>query len=249
MNRYNFFPKNNLNRLFVAASMLLFFCSFIHAQDTIVKRNDEKIVAKIAEVNTNNVKYKRFDYQDGPVFNSEKWELKYIVYANGVRESFENYVSQATVRNDNAPKKDLTIQPTGKYYYYQNQKIEELDMLDIAWKLNDKKINLLVKQTETKRVAKNFFYISGITLDALGILTYTGVISAYTLNVHNATTGGGYGTRRAAQAAARTQRERTGGYMILSGLACEAISLGFKFDEIKHAHMVVTLYNQAVASR
>src|ERR1035437_5511741 len=96
---------NNFFQLTGITSVLLFiYLPLIQAQDTIVKRNEEKVIAKITEVNQNEIKYKRFDYQDGPTFSVVKWELKYIVYGNGVKESFENYpapkVSESQIKED-----------------------------------------------------------------------------------------------------------------------------------------------------
>src|ERR1035437_3586109 len=105
MNKQNHLYLTNFFRLVWITSALLFlYLPFIQAQDTVVKRNNEKVVAKIIEVNQNDIKYKRFDYQDGPTFSIVKWELKYIVYGNGVKESFENYpapkVSESQIKED-----------------------------------------------------------------------------------------------------------------------------------------------------
>src|ERR1035437_1108886 len=107
--------KNNFLRPVWITSLFLFASlTFIHAQDTIIKRNEEKIIAKIIEVNQNDIKYKRFDYQDGPTFTVVKWELKYIIYGNGVKESFENFSTPKAV--EPPIKDDLSIQPAGRFY-------------------------------------------------------------------------------------------------------------------------------------
>ena len=54
------------------------------AQDTIVKRNGEKVTVKLMEVNPNDVRYKRLDYLEGPLFTVQKQDIKFIVYANGI---------------------------------------------------------------------------------------------------------------------------------------------------------------------
>src|SRR6202007_9440 len=89
--------------------MMLLYFPTVKAQDTIVKRNDEVVIGKILEVNQNEIKYKRFDYQDGPTFTTVKWELRYIIYGNGVKESFEN-ITAPMIAIPEKPKKDLTIQ-------------------------------------------------------------------------------------------------------------------------------------------
>jgi hypothetical protein len=242
MLRANFF---RLIRTLITSILLLLYLPSIQAQDTIVKRNDEKIAVKILEVNPGDIKYKRFDYQEGPIFTLPKWELKCIIYNNGVKENCDGYSAPITNGNEKSFKNDLTFQPAGKFYYYHDQKIAEQNMLDIAWKLNDKKINYLIRKTEKEKVVKNCFRIGGITLDAIGFLTFAGVFSAYKYKA-NSSTVGNVQSIRAAQMADRAQRQRTGGCMILGGICCELASITFNIQETRHAHGVVDLYNKSI---
>ena len=240
----------NLNFLFsgkcfrfiqITSVLVMFYIPALKAQDTIVKRNDEKIIVKILEVNPTDIKYKRFDYQAGPTFTVLKWDLKYIVYGNGVKESFEGYISPANV----PVKNDFLIQPTGNYYYFKNQKISEQNMLDIVWKQQDIKTNQVVTKTEKMKFTKNCFLVGGIALGAGGILTFAGVFSALNSRTNISTVGGGRSSRTA-QRAARSERQRLGGYMILGGLSCEILSVTFNIKEKKYANIVVDLYNKAI---
>jgi len=235
------FPKKNLLFIQIIFVMILYIPA-LKAQDTIVKRNNEKVIGKILEVNPTDIKYKRFDYPDGPTFTIVKWELKYIIYGNGVNESFESYTAPS---NEGSSKKDLSIQPTGKYYYFKNQKISEVNMLDIVWKLQNKKINSVITKTEETRFTKNCFFVGGITLATAGLLTSAGAFSPSTSRINNSTVGGG-GSPRRAQRAQRMQRQKVGGYMMLGGVGCELVSVVFNIKEKKYAHIVVDLYNKEV---
>src|ERR1035437_7416600 len=216
--------KNNFLRPVWITSLFLFASlTFIHAQDTIIKRNEEKIIAKIIEVNQNDIKYKRFDYQDGPTFTVVKWELKYIVYGNGVKESFENY--SAPLNKVVQSPIDLSFQPAGRFYYYRTEKLAVQNMLDIAWKLQDKKINLFIKKTEANKVTKNCFFFGGIAFGVAGFLTYTGVIS------NSSVAAVGTVTSRAQRAKEKHQRQITGEDIVLGRVGCELISLVFYFRE------------------
>ena len=219
--------------ILITLILMILYLPAVQAQDTIVKRNNEKIVGKILDVDPTEIKYKRFDYQDGPTFTVVKWELKYIVYGNGIKESFESFAA------------DLSFQPSGKYYYYKNQKILEPNMLDIAWKLQDKKINLAITQTEQIRFTKNCFLVGGIALATGGLLTSTGIFSGSSSRI-NISTVGGTANRRRGRTAARAQSRMVGGYMILGGIGCELVSVGFNIHEKKYAHIVVDLYNKAI---
>ncbi len=214
----------------------------VKAQDTLIKRNNEKIVIVIRSVDPDVIKYKRFDYQEGPVFTVGKWELKSIAYSNGATESFEGYTMPVF---ESPVKTDLSIQPTGRFYYFKNQKIKEQNMLDVVWKLNDKKINMAVAKTEQIKFTKNCFLVGGIALGAGGLLTAAGVFSGSNSRTANSTIGGA-GSRRRAQRAARTQSQKIGGYMMLGGLSCEVVSVVINIKERKYAHIAVDLYNKAL---
>ena len=53
------------------------------AQDIIVTKDAQKIEAKILEVSTTEIRYKEFDYQDGPTFILSTDEIATITYGNG----------------------------------------------------------------------------------------------------------------------------------------------------------------------
>ncbi len=235
-------PSSIFRFLRIIPILMILYIPISKAQDTIVKRNNEQVICKILEVNPAEIKYKRLDYQDGPIFTVAKWELKYVVYGNGIKESFESYAAPSTV---SLPKNDLSIQPSGKFYYFKNQKILEPNMLDIAWKLNDKKINSMITQTEKTRFTKNCFLVGGVGLAAGGLLTSAGVFLSSNSRTNKATVGG-KGSSRRAQRAARSAQQRVGGYMILGGLSCELVSIVINIHERQNAHFVVDLYNKTL---
>ena len=59
------------------------------AQDVIVTRDAKKINAKVMEVNAENIKYKLFEYQDGPTYTLPRSNIVSIIYQNGEVETFE----------------------------------------------------------------------------------------------------------------------------------------------------------------
>jgi len=69
---------------------ILFVCSsnIIQAQDTLSMRSGENILVKVIEVGTSEVKYKKLDNLNGPVFSILKSDLLMIKYANGTNEDF-----------------------------------------------------------------------------------------------------------------------------------------------------------------
>ena len=74
-------------------SMFLLFCavaliSSAYSQDYIMKKNGEEIKAIISEVGQSEVKYKKHDLPNGPVFTILKSDIFMIRYENGSKDVF-----------------------------------------------------------------------------------------------------------------------------------------------------------------
>src|SRR3954471_5903460 len=54
----------------------LFIACFADAQDTIIKKNGDIIRAKITEIGTEEVKFKIFGQQDGPIVTMNRSDIK-----------------------------------------------------------------------------------------------------------------------------------------------------------------------------
>lgn len=89
----------NLKNL-TSTVILLLFCSIISiAQDTIYKVDNTIIEAKVLEITTDEIKFKKFNYQEGPTFTFSKIEVVMIVFANGEKEIFTDFVEQKNSQN------------------------------------------------------------------------------------------------------------------------------------------------------
>jgi hypothetical protein len=68
---------------------LLFLCiNRINAQDIITKTDSSKITTVIVEISPTQVKYKLFNYTDGPLITGNRSEIAYITFRNGMVERF-----------------------------------------------------------------------------------------------------------------------------------------------------------------
>lgn len=67
---------------------LIAFCT-VYAQDVITKRTGEKIEAKVLEISTTEIKYKRYSNLEGPTYIVPKAEILLIQYADKTNEVFE----------------------------------------------------------------------------------------------------------------------------------------------------------------
>lgn len=78
--------------------LLIIFCAnTIFAQDIIVTKKSEKIEARITDVEQDCIKYKKFNYQEGPTYTIKKSEIASVIYQNGDVETFsEEQISAST---------------------------------------------------------------------------------------------------------------------------------------------------------
>ena len=85
------------------------------AQDIIILKNSEKIEAKIVEISSTEIAYKKADYTDGPTFRLDISEVSSVIYANGDVQAFnaEPRKGQDTVSSDSGSRNGkLKFNPT-----------------------------------------------------------------------------------------------------------------------------------------
>ncbi|MEI6574771.1 MAG: hypothetical protein WCO63_01180 [Bacteroidota bacterium] len=74
-------------KLTIIACFLLFITNCF-AQDLITKKNGDDISAKVTEITTTEIKYKKADNPNGPVFTILKSDVFMIRYENGSKDIF-----------------------------------------------------------------------------------------------------------------------------------------------------------------
>jgi hypothetical protein len=80
--------------------LLSITCIAVNAQDVLFDNKGTEEKVKVLEINPTEVKYKRYDYLDGPVFIKSKSELFMIVFENGTKEIFGNSNNGSSVNNN-----------------------------------------------------------------------------------------------------------------------------------------------------
>jgi hypothetical protein len=95
--------------------------STLWAQDTILLTSGEEIAARVTEVGTDRISYKRFSNQDGPVYVIEKNQVFMIRYQNGEKEVFnqKKITSQGTQQ---------VIPPMSRVYVYNRDELRSKSM-------------------------------------------------------------------------------------------------------------------------
>lgn len=81
-------------KLFFILVLLCLLSTKLWANDTIITKNAERLIVKITEVSSQEIKYKELDNLDGPIFVLNAAEINTIIFSNGSIKTF-NQISQS----------------------------------------------------------------------------------------------------------------------------------------------------------
>jgi len=94
--------------------------NLIFAQDIIVKGIGDEIKTKIIETTDQTIKYKEYDFQDGPIRNISISQVYMVIYENGRTEMFNSPEDQAQIEVQTPPEEtkneDLPSGYKGTYF-------------------------------------------------------------------------------------------------------------------------------------
>jgi hypothetical protein len=109
-NETNMNKERMKNVFFILFAMLVTIST--NAQDVILKTDGSEIKAKVLEITDSQIKYKDFDFQDGPTRNISKTQVFRITYENGTSEIFTKPAENKIVTQQEYTKSTQTLQPT-----------------------------------------------------------------------------------------------------------------------------------------
>lgn len=102
----------------------------LYSQDTLFLKNGDKKVIKLVEVTPIEVKYKRADVAEGPVYILDRREIVKVKYANGEEEQLGVTSSKASepqlVKSNNSGNRQLTIRD--KDVFFVGEKIPDTEL-------------------------------------------------------------------------------------------------------------------------
>ena len=91
----NTLKANEMKKLLV---LLMLLCPMIaSAQDVIVKKDGSTILSKVLEINTADIKYKKFSNISGPTYTIDKSDILSINYENGETETFTSTTANQNI--------------------------------------------------------------------------------------------------------------------------------------------------------
>lgn len=91
-------------KTFLIFTFYLFIGTFGFSQDVILKKDGKKIEAKVLEVSTTQIKYKREDQQDGPLRTIPVYDVKEIIYEDGTWDTFDQEGLKDAPKNETGPR-------------------------------------------------------------------------------------------------------------------------------------------------
>ena len=219
---------------------LVFSFGNVFSQDTIVRRGAEIIVAKILEISPTEIKYKKFDFQDGPIYIEVKAGVKMVIFANGMKEIFEE--QKVIVETITRPQTDehlvkeapvsTKIDMWGQNKYkFKNDILNEKEVQDLLIQTKDKKIISLVTSAKSAKSGQ-FIGFAGIPLGVgAGVLLVSSIIN------------GNYGIFRS-NSGPDTDYLAGGAVCMVAAIACPVISMTMKNKRTKCNREAIKLYNQ-----
>ena len=95
-----------MNRIILLLSVFVFSSTITFSQDTIFTKNDKIISSKVLEVLPQEIKFKKSENPDGPLYTMKKSEIKKIVYENGSVDIF----NVAATEDENFYQEKITSQ-------------------------------------------------------------------------------------------------------------------------------------------
>ena len=97
----------------------LFLPAFFWAQDQLYKKDNSKVLVKVLEISSTEIKYKLFDNLNGPTYTENKSSISLIIYENGKHEVVSNE-PESSITNYPRYLNDTRKSDSLKYYSRTN---------------------------------------------------------------------------------------------------------------------------------
>jgi hypothetical protein len=223
-----------------------------HSQDIIIKKTGDEVKVKIVEIGINEIKYKRFDFQDGPVYTISKADVVLIKYENGVNEvitsgnnnsnSNTNTTQTTVVPPPTNPTSTTTTQEKvsekidySMGSYNQNGRyISKSRVVNTLRATNDAQIKSLLNKSKRSRVTGNVL-ATALSIPLMVVGTVTTLV--------------GVGMVIADTNPDATGIATVGGVMAGTGILIQFINIGFQSKSNKSIEEAVAIYNSKYADQ
>jgi len=147
---------------------IILIASSAKSQDTLFMKSGEQIASQIIEVSASEIKYKKADNPDGPVFITPTFEISSIKYKNGTVEVIKAQKTEPVAKTPKVVDPHPPIYPAGPFYKSEGRRFKERDMHDMVRQVNDSEIDMHVKKARNAKALKNIGFVA-IPAFAFGI--------------------------------------------------------------------------------
>jgi hypothetical protein len=90
----------------IVLALSFFSVTLTYAQDRLIKKDGESLQVKVEQISETEIKYRLFDFQDGPQYVLPIEKVTMLIYANGRTENFGKKPAEAPT-----PKAETSVQP------------------------------------------------------------------------------------------------------------------------------------------
>ncbi len=145
-----------MEKIIISITALLLLTVKVFGQDILVKKDSSKIEAKLLEIRPTEIKYKYFNYQEGPTLIINKNEVAYIVYANGQTEIFSLIPEQPKIEQANSYINSYLIEKNHKDSLRKRSRVGDYIKFNIqaGIVINNSYSNLQRRQNESSQTTR-----------------------------------------------------------------------------------------------
>lgn len=91
-----------MKKIIITALSAIIAISNCFPQDIITNKSGDDIQAKVTEITTTEIKYKKYDNQNGPIFTLLKSDVLMIRYENGSKDIFTESQNTSSATNESS---------------------------------------------------------------------------------------------------------------------------------------------------
>jgi hypothetical protein len=128
--------------------MLILISLKVQSQDYITKKDSTKIEALVLEINSSDIIYSFYNYQDGPKITLTKSDIAYITYKNGTKEVFIQQEKQPISLSELPKLKKSEIAKTTETVYKPKHRVFAPFMCHAGFVFNNRYANVPLKDPD-----------------------------------------------------------------------------------------------------
>lgn len=151
-----------------ATLFLLFLARITMAQDVIVKNDQTTVMSKVIEITSTEIKYKKWNNQDGPTYSINRSEVAKINYENGEAETFSE--APKTIQEPQPQQVhnlECSMTSSGSILYLNGRTLSDHEIRKLV---DPQNYQLYLKAKSQENIAFGCIIVGGIALAVAGIV-------------------------------------------------------------------------------